>query len=49
LLIFNNYRSYVTIEFINYYNYYRILLIVLPSYLTYTLQPLNIVLFKLLF
>jgi hypothetical protein len=33
-------------DFINYCDQNRILLAILPSYLTYTLQPLNVAMFK---
>jgi hypothetical protein len=33
-------------DFINYYNHNKILLAILPPYLTYTLQLLNVVMFK---
>jgi hypothetical protein len=46
LLILNGHGSYVTIDFINYCDYNKILLAVLPPYSTYTLQPLNVVMFK---
>jgi hypothetical protein len=36
----------VTIDFINYCDQNKILLAVLPPYLTYTLQPLDKVIFK---
>ena len=46
LLILNGHRSHVTMEFIDYCDRHRILLIILPPYLTHTLQPLDVVLFK---
>ena len=46
LFIFNSYRLYITIEFIKYCNNNRIFLAIYLFYLTYTLQPLNIYLFK---
>jgi hypothetical protein len=48
LLILDGYGSHLTMAFINYCDYNRILLMVLPPYSTYMLQPLDVVLFKLL-
>ena len=46
LLILNSYRLYVIIDFIKYYNKNKILLAILPPYLTYMLQPLDVCLFR---
>ena len=46
LLILDGYGSHVTIDFIKYCDQNRILLAVYPPYSTYTLQPLNVVMFK---
>jgi hypothetical protein len=46
LLILNGHGSHITIDFINYYDQNKILLAILPPYLTNTLQPLNKVIFK---
>ena len=37
LLIINRYSSYINLKFINLYNKLRILILVLPLYLTYYL------------
>ena len=46
LLILNGYKSHVTMDFIKYCNNNRILLAIFPPYVTYTLQPLNVYMFK---
>jgi hypothetical protein len=46
LLVTNSYSSYVSKPFINYCDQNRILLAIYLPYSTYTLQPLNIVLFS---
>jgi transposase len=46
LLILDGHGSYVTLDFIQYCNDNKILLAVFPPHLTYTLQPLDVVLFK---
>jgi hypothetical protein len=48
LLIVDGYGSYLTSDFINYCDNYYILLAIFPPYATYTLQPLDVVMFKLL-
>jgi hypothetical protein len=48
LLILDDHGSHVTMEFINYCDHHRILLIILPPHSTHTLQPLDVVLSKLL-
>jgi hypothetical protein len=45
-LILDSHGSHITMDFINYCNQNKILLAMLPPYLTYTLQPLNVVMFK---
>ncbi|KAH5632622.1 hypothetical protein HBI23_218330 [Parastagonospora nodorum] len=42
LLILDSYGSHLTMDFISYCDRHRILLIVFPPYLTYTLQPLDV-------
>ena len=46
LLLIDSYRSYLIEEFLEYYYRYKILLGVYLPYSTYTLQLLNIVMFK---
>jgi hypothetical protein len=46
LLILDGYGSNVTNDFIDYCDDHRILLAIMPPYSTYTLQPLDVVLFK---
>jgi hypothetical protein len=46
LLLLDGYGSHVTMDFIEYCNDNKILLFVLPPYATYTLQPLNVCMFK---
>ena len=48
LLIVNGHSSHVNMKFINLCDSLRILLLILPSYSTHRLQPLNISLFALL-
>jgi hypothetical protein len=47
LLILDGYRSHLTMDFIDYCDWNRILLAVYPPHSTHTLQPLNVVMFKL--
>ena len=46
LLIINNYSNHINMRFIKKYNKFQILLLILPPYLTYYLQPLNVSLFS---
>jgi hypothetical protein len=46
LLILDGYGSYVTMDFLNYCDKNKIILAIFPPYLTHTLQPLNVVMFK---
>lgn len=46
LLVLDGHRSHITIDFINYCNQNRILLAILPPHSTYTLQPLDVAMFK---
>jgi hypothetical protein len=46
LLILNGHRSHLTKAFIEYCNQNRILLVIYSPHLTYTLQPLDVVIFK---
>ena len=46
LLILDGYGSYISIKFIDYCDSYRILLAIYPPHSTYTLQPLDICLFR---
>ena len=46
LFILNGHRSHVTMDFIKYCNNNRILLAIYPPHATYTLQPLNVCMFK---
>ncbi|KAF7565071.1 hypothetical protein PtrM4_045050 [Pyrenophora tritici-repentis] len=46
LLLLDGHGSYVTMDFINYCNDHKILLAVYPPHATYTLQPLDVVMFK---
>jgi hypothetical protein len=48
LLLVDSYRSYLTEEFLKYYYRHKILLGIYLPYSTYTLQLLNIVMFKFL-
>jgi hypothetical protein len=48
LLIVDGHGSYLMSDFIDYYDNYYILLAVFPPHATYTLQPLDVVMFKLL-
>jgi hypothetical protein len=45
LLVLDDHRSHLTIEFISYCDSHRILLIILLPHLTHTLQPLDVALF----
>jgi hypothetical protein len=47
LLIVDGYGSHLTMDFIEYCDQNRILLAVYPPYSTHTLQPLDVVMFKL--
>jgi hypothetical protein len=42
LLIVNGHLSYVNLVFIEYVSRYGIIILILPSHLTYRLQPLNL-------
>ena len=46
LLLLDGHGSHVTMDFINYCHDHKILLAVYPPHATYTLQPLNVVMFK---
>jgi hypothetical protein len=46
LLILDGHGSHITMDFINYCDQNRILLAILPPHSTYTLQPLDVVMFK---
>ena len=48
LLILGSYGSYVTIDFIEFRDEHKILLLIFSLYSTYSLQPLDVVVFKLL-
>ncbi|OCK90997.1 uncharacterized protein K441DRAFT_576785, partial [Cenococcum geophilum 1.58] len=45
LLIFNGYSLYLIKEFLNYYNDHKIILFSLLPYISYNLQPYNVVIF----
>lgn len=46
LLIINSHRSHITRAFLKYCYLYKILVAIFPPHSTYTLQPLDVVLFK---
>jgi hypothetical protein len=46
LLVLDSHGSYITMDFIDYCDQNRILLAILPPYSTYTLQPLDVAMFK---
>jgi hypothetical protein len=46
LLIVDSHGSHLTMDFINYCNEHWILLAIMPPHSTYTLQPLDVVMFK---
>jgi hypothetical protein len=46
LLIVDGHGSHLTMDLINYRDDYRIVLAIMPPYSTYTLQPLDVVMFK---
>jgi hypothetical protein len=48
LLIIDGHGSHLTMDFINYCDEHRILLAIMPPHSTHTLQPLDVVMFKLL-
>ena len=46
MLVLDRYKSYILAEFKQYYNNNNIIPISIPLYLSYLLQPLNIILFS---
>jgi hypothetical protein len=46
LLLLDSYSSYLTPEFKEYYDRKKILFLVFPSHSTYSLQPLDVVMFS---
>jgi hypothetical protein len=48
LLIIDGHGSHLTMDFINYCDEHRILIAIMPPHSTHTLQPLDVVMFKLL-